>query len=89
MESETLIERLSSIPGAINARQLAEMLHCSEKMLYKQARAGRVPSFRIGSLVRFDPVLVADWLKARSIPGISAGRLVGHYAETPTSRKRQ
>jgi len=41
------------------------------------ARTGKIPSFRIGSLVRFDSARVADWLKARSIPGIAAGRLVG------------
>jgi hypothetical protein len=31
--------------------------------IFKQAKAGRIPSFRIGTCVRFDPKIVANWLR--------------------------
>ncbi len=34
-------------------------------ILAKQAKAGRIPSFRIGTCVRFDPVVVAKWLRTQ------------------------
>jgi excisionase family DNA binding protein len=49
--------------GALTAKQLAEMLNISRKTVFKLAKAGRVPSFRIGTAVRFDARLVIDWLR--------------------------
>ena len=33
--------------------------------IYKYAKAGRLPCFRIGTSVRFCPKAVADWLRAQ------------------------
>jgi len=49
--------------GALTAKQLAEMLNISRKTVFKLAKAGRIPSFRVGSAVRFDARLVIDWLR--------------------------
>ena len=49
--------------GAVTAKELAKMLGISPKTVFKLARAGRIPSFRIGTAVRFDARLVIDWLR--------------------------
>ena len=43
--------------------ELAELLAVSRVTVFKQAAAGRIPCFRIGTCVRFDPRAVATWLR--------------------------
>ncbi|MGP0099701.1 MAG: helix-turn-helix domain-containing protein [Terriglobales bacterium] len=49
----------------MTAKQLASMLSVSAIAIYKYARAGRLPSLRIGTSVRFCPKAVADRLRAQ------------------------
>ena len=62
-----LIAYLESLVGVISAKRLAPLLDSSEKLLYKHAAIGRIPSFRIGGLIRFCPAEVADWLRKRRV----------------------
>ena len=62
-ERLTLAERIERVEGAMTAEQLAKMLNVSKITIFKQAKAGRIPSFRIGTCVRFDPKTVAAWLR--------------------------
>ena len=41
----------------------AQWLAVSRIALFKLARSGRIPSFRIATCVRFDPRAVAKWLR--------------------------
>jgi excisionase family DNA binding protein len=50
---------------ALTAQQIADLLACSAKSIYAMAAAGRIPSLKIGSMLRFDPILTAAWLEAR------------------------
>jgi excisionase family DNA binding protein len=59
----TLVEQIERVEGAMTAEQLAKMLNVSKITIFKQAKAGRIPSFRIGTCVRFDPKAVAKWLR--------------------------
>lgn len=59
----TLAERIERMEGAMTAEQLAKILNVSKITIFKQAKAGRIPSFRIGTCVRFDPRAVAKWLR--------------------------
>jgi len=59
----TLAELIEQMGRALNAEELAELLNVSKITIFKQAKAGRIPSFRIGSCVRFDPKAVAKWLR--------------------------
>ena len=59
----TLAERIEAIEGAMTAEELAKLLGVSKITIFKQAKAGRIPSFRIGTCVRFDPKAVANWLR--------------------------
>jgi excisionase family DNA binding protein len=59
----TLAEHIERIEGAMTAEKLAKLLGVSKITIFKQAKAGRIPSFRIGTCVRFDPKAVANWLR--------------------------
>jgi excisionase family DNA binding protein len=50
---------------ALTAEELASLLAVSKVTIFKQAKAGRIPCFRIGTCVRFDPRAVANWLRQR------------------------
>jgi excisionase family DNA binding protein len=49
----------------LTAEELAGFLNISKVTIFKQAKAGRIPSFRIGTSVRFDPKAVARWLRTQ------------------------
>ena len=49
----------------LTAAQLAELLTCSAKCIYALVKQGRLPAIRIGSMIRFDPQVTADWIEAR------------------------
>jgi len=55
-------DRIARYGKALNAEQLADILGVSEITIYKQAQKGNIPSFRIGTCVRFCPKSVADWI---------------------------
>jgi excisionase family DNA binding protein len=59
----SLPDHLERVGHALTARELGRILSVSPITLYKLAKAGRIPSFRIGSAVRFCPKSVADWLR--------------------------
>jgi excisionase family DNA binding protein len=62
-EPLSLADRIERIGRALTANELAEMLTVSKITVFKQAKAGRIPSFRVGTCVRFDPRSVAQWLR--------------------------
>jgi excisionase family DNA binding protein len=62
-ESLSLADRIEQMRRALNAEEVAEILNVSKVTIFKQAKAGRIPSFRIGTCVRFDPKAVARWLR--------------------------
>ncbi len=62
-EPMSLPDRIERIGRALTADELASMLTVSRITIFKQAKAGRIPSFRIGTCVRFDPKSVARWLR--------------------------
>jgi len=64
-QPSTLAEQIERSGRALTARELAAMLSVSTITIFKQAKAGRIPCFRIGTCVRFDPRAVANWLRAQ------------------------
>jgi excisionase family DNA binding protein len=63
----TVIDTIRSKGACITADELSNLLSLSRKHIYKLAKEGRIPHFRIGGAVRFDPKDTADWLEERSI----------------------
>ena len=50
---------------ALTAEELAKTLNVSKVTIFKQAKAGRIPSSRVGTCARFDPKVVAKWLRTQ------------------------
>jgi len=61
--ARSIPEELETIAHALTAKNLAQLLQVSEVTIYKLAKANKLPSFRIGTAVRFDPRAVARWLR--------------------------
>lgn len=61
----SLADRIERVDHALTAVQLAEILGVSKITVFKQAKAGRIPSFRVGTCVRFDRHAVAKWLRTQ------------------------
>lgn len=62
-----LIETLSESKKAWTLAELAVVLNCSTAKLYRMVEAGRIPYFRLGSMIRFDPKVTAEWLESKSV----------------------
>lgn len=45
--------------------ELCELLGVDDKHVYRMAARGALPSFHVGSAVRFDPQEVAKWLRLK------------------------
>jgi excisionase family DNA binding protein len=58
-----LTDQIERIPHALTAAELAQWLAVSRITIFKLAKTGRIPCFRIGTCVRFDPRAVASWLR--------------------------
>ncbi len=63
----SLPQQIEEIKGAMTAREVAAFLAISPITVYKMAKAGRLPSFRIGTAVRFDSRAVAEWLRGNAM----------------------
>ena len=62
-DANSLPDQIEKIPHAITAAELAQWLAVSRITVFKLAKAGRIPCFRVGTCVRFDPQAVAKWLR--------------------------
>ena len=59
--------RLRQLKRAISAAILADLLDFTVSHVLKMAKHGKIPSYRLGGSVKFDPARVADWLEARAL----------------------
>lgn len=64
-----LVTRLEQRSGAIRVSELARILTMSRTTVYQMVEAGRIPHYRIGDSIRFDPVRIASWLAEQEIIG--------------------
>jgi excisionase family DNA binding protein len=60
-----LADRIARIDHAMTAKEVAQFLSVAIVTIYQHAAASRLPSFKVGTSVRFDPVAVAKWLRAQ------------------------
>lgn len=61
----SIADSIEQLDHAISAPELARLLGVHKLTIYRQAQAGALPCFRIGSAVRFEPRVVAAWLRHR------------------------
>jgi excisionase family DNA binding protein len=53
--------RIANHGRAFTAKELAGLLNVSPVTIFKQAKKGLIPSFRVGTCVRFEPKKL-EWL---------------------------
>jgi excisionase family DNA binding protein len=56
-------QRLARLKCGITAAALADLLGVSGVTIYKVAAKYVLPSYRVGTSLRFDPYAVAHWLQ--------------------------
>lgn len=61
-ELRSLASRVKAFHHALTADQLADVLKVSRLTILRRAKRGTIPSFRVGSCVRFDPANISEWL---------------------------
>jgi len=67
----SLASKILSHNGAMTAEELAELLGVSRLTILRRAKRGTIPSFHIGTCVRFDPANIANWLKQMGVKRMS------------------
>jgi excisionase family DNA binding protein len=50
---------------AITAAQLATILQCSRREIYKLIDEKRIPALRVGTMIRLDPYQIAEWIRSK------------------------
>jgi hypothetical protein len=71
MGSETLIQRLGSMDGLLNSKQVSDIFCTHITTLQMWTKREEIPFLKIGHGIRFDPVQSADWLAKRQVGGHS------------------
>jgi excisionase family DNA binding protein len=67
-----LADSLDRKTSALTVSDVAELLNISERQVYKLVAEHRIPCFKIGGSIRFDPFAVAFWLRQKMAPGCIA-----------------
>ena len=63
-----LVDLLAQRATALTVADVASLLNISERQVYKLAADGRIPCFKIGNSIRFDPATFAAWLQKKISP---------------------
>jgi excisionase family DNA binding protein len=63
-----LADSLDRKTSALTVADVAELLNVSERQVYKLVAEHRIPCFKIGGSIRFDPFGLALWLRMKMAP---------------------
>lgn len=73
----------------LTAEEVARILRCTERYVWRLGRDGKLPRIRVGRHVRFDPVDVDAFIdQAKQGPRRSRARLVETEDSAPSIRRR-
>ena len=61
----TLADMVEAFENAITVQQLATILQCSRRELYKLVEQKRIPALKVGTMIRLDPGQIAEWLRSK------------------------
>jgi excisionase family DNA binding protein len=67
-ENVGLADSLGQKRRALLVVEVAQLLNISERQVYKLAAEHRIPCFKVGASIRFDPVAVSAWLRGKMAP---------------------
>jgi excisionase family DNA binding protein len=60
---ENVVTMIRQRPGMLTVTEAAQLTGLARRTVYAMAEQGRIPHYRIGGALRFDPVELADWLE--------------------------
>jgi hypothetical protein len=63
----TVIDHLKAKIGLMDAEELALRLGMNKDKLYRKAKGGAVPHYRVFGCVKYDPLVIAEWLRGREV----------------------
>ena len=63
-----LVDSLHGKARALRVKDVASLLCVSERQVYKLAAEHRIPCFKIGGSIRFDPLAIGAWLGQKMAP---------------------
>lgn len=70
-----IVETLENRKDAVKVSELARLLSVTPKHIYKTRAAGRIPgAFWVNRALRFDPQILAEWLKRELRADVTASR---------------
>jgi excisionase family DNA binding protein len=64
---DDLASRIEKIPHALKVLEVCEYLEVGKTTVYDWVATDNLTYFRIGGLIRFDPVHLAQWLREHRI----------------------
>jgi excisionase family DNA binding protein len=73
-EPLTLAQQIRGIGSALSIAKVAKIVGPGRTTLFNMIKSGRIPCLRFGTRIRFDPVVLADWVEERWLPCRSAGQ---------------
>jgi predicted DNA-binding transcriptional regulator AlpA len=59
-----LIANLARQTHLLRARELAELIGWSKTQVYRQTERGKIPCIRLAGSVRYNPGVIARWIRA-------------------------
>ncbi|MBB5345868.1 helix-turn-helix domain-containing protein [Tunturibacter empetritectus] len=60
-----LVAMVEAFETAITAAQLATILQCSRREIYKLIDEKRIPALKVGTMIRLDPYQIAEWIMSK------------------------
>ena len=75
----SLASRVRGMHGALDADELAKLLGVAKVTILRRAKRGKIPSFRIGTMLRFDPQVISRWLFEQGIESLSSQKTAGKF----------
>jgi excisionase family DNA binding protein len=65
--TQPISQQIRSCPTALTVDDVAGYLNLARKTIYSMSASGRIPSIKIGAVLRFDPAILADWIDNRTL----------------------
>lgn len=75
-QEDGLTARIRAYDRALNATDVAALLHVSRASVHRLTSARAIPHFRIGKLVRFSPAALIRWVDEKQRPALTPASMV-------------